>query len=195
MKIRRFYCLSVPLVAIVLSVTSSAFALDANLCVKGFCIDSTPKKAFNSIASVATKVQRSDDQGPSLCFFDATSGSWAEFTFGGTEEHAHRDVLRGITLTLTPICPKRSSPAEIGFGKSVDGFSLGQSESEVIATRGKPVRVDDAIAREKRDPMMAGTRYSAKFGPRVLVYERNEATTFVFIRNGTVATIWTSVGE
>ena len=79
----------------------------------------------------------------------------------------------------------------------VGPIQIGAPEQDVITVLGTPSRIDNALAREKQDSRIRGTRYSANYGDRVLVYERkrNLGFVFVFLRSGHVSTVWASIQE
>lgn len=100
-------------------------------------------------------------------------------------------------LTEQTMCEGQKSDRKVDLGRQLAGASIGMSESEVLAALGQPTRIDDAKEREARKPSMADTRYSAKFGDRVYVYDSPDdlGFTFVFLKDGRVRTIWFSNSE
>lgn len=170
----------------------------SGLCVAGICLDDKGinlEKVRDQFGK-GFEVRRRDDAGSrSYCYYDASNKVWGEFTFGGDDQHSRRPTLQGITLTTTAICPKDSStsvPLE-----SAGGVRIGQSETELVQIMGKPDRVDDAVQREKKNPAIKRTRYSARFGEQVFVYERKGdlGFVFVFLHAGRVSTVWQSMAE
>jgi hypothetical protein len=93
------------------------------------------------------------------------------------------------------MCPSSRALARLTPG--IGAIRIGQTEAEVVKVYGPPLRIDDAVARETRDPRYAGTKYSKKFGERVFVYSRPDDSAFVFVyfSNGKVKSIWASIGE
>jgi hypothetical protein len=156
----------------------------------------TEKAVVKKLGS-GNRVHRPDDVGASRCYFDAGSGVWADFTFAGKEESSAKGELRGIMLTEEKICEGRKGEPKRELGRRLVGASIGMGESEVLASRGQPTRIDDAKEREARKPAMAATRYAAKFGDRVFVYDKPDdlGFTFIYFKDGRVRTIWFSASE
>ena len=167
-------------------------------CLSGFCVGdpSATEKTVVKKLGTGTRLHRPDDVGESRCYFDPVSGVWADFTFAGKEESKKGD-LRGLMLTEQRMCEGRGTGHKANLGRQLAGAAIGMAESEVLAVIGRPTRIDDAREREERKPSMADTRYSAKFGERVYVYEKPDdlGFTFVFFKDGRVRTIWFSNSE
>jgi hypothetical protein len=172
---------------------------EVNVCLAGLCVGDkrvTERTAVERLGD-GVRVHRPDDVGLSRCYFDAASGVWADFTFAGKEESSAKGELRGIMLSEQKMCEGRRGKRETNLGRRLAAASIGMTESEVLASRGKPTRVDDARGRESRRPLMAATRYSAKFGDSVYVYENPDVLGFAFVyfKDGRVRTIWFSESE
>lgn len=189
----RIACL---LVALACRCGAIANPTDIKACLAGLCVAGhrVTEKAVVAKLGNGTRVNRPDDIGLSRCYFDAGSGVWADFTFAGAEESSGKGKLRGIMLTEQKICEGQKGDRKRSLGRQLAGASIGMAESEVLASRGQPTRVDDAKEREVRKPAMADTRYSAKFGDRVYVYEKPDdpGSTFIYFKDGRVRTIWFS---
>jgi hypothetical protein len=69
---------------------------------------------------------------------------WADFTFAGNEESSAMGELRGIMLTEEKICEGQKGDHKTILGRQLAGASIGTAESEVLASRGQPTRIDDA---------------------------------------------------
>ena len=186
---------------VVLTCGSGAIAspTDVNACLAAMCVDGsrvTEKSVVWKLGS-GNRVHRPDDVGASRCYFDVEAGVWADFTFAGKEESSAKGDLRGIMLTEQIICKGRKGEPKVKLGRQLAGASIGMTESEVLASRGQPTRIDDAKEREARKPAMADTRYSAKFGDLVYVYDKPDdlGFTFIYFRDGRVRTIWCSSSE
>lgn len=192
----RIACL---LVALTCARGAIASPPDIKTCLAGLCVTGSrvTEKAVVSKLGDGIRVHRPDDVGSSRCYFDAGSGVWADFTFAGKEESSAKGELRGIMLTEQKICEGQKGARKTNLGRQLAGASIGMAESEVRASRGQPTRVDDAKEREARKPAMADTRYSAKFGDRVYVYEKPDdlGLTFIYFKDGRVRTIWFSDSE
>lgn len=161
----------------------------AKLCVGG--IRMTERAVVKKLGS-GNRVQRPDDGGASRCYFDAETGVWADFIFAGKEGASAEGTLSGIMLTEEKICDGRKGDPKHKLGRHLVGVAIGMDESEVLASRGEPTRIDDATKREANHQMMADTRYAAKFGERVFVYDKPDDLRFVFVyfKDGRVRTIW-----
>jgi hypothetical protein len=121
---------------------------------------------------------------------------WAEFTFASKDRPLARYPLQGVTLSAVDLCSKEQT-SRVPIGRKIGALHIGSSEAEVLQTMGNPDRIDEAAARERRDPRYATTRYSARYGERVFVYERKQdlGFAFIFLMQGKVNTIWLSVSE
>jgi hypothetical protein len=172
-----------------------------NFCVAGICLE----RSNVSVESVRRKLgmgfvsrRRGDAEGKSYCYYDRVNKIWVEFTFSSKNSHSDtkNPRLEGITLTTVAMCTK-SAESQISFEPRAGALRIGQSESGLVQIMGNPNRIDDAILREKKTPEIAQTRYSARFGERVYVYDRENdlGFVFVFIRNGRISTIWQSISE
>jgi hypothetical protein len=168
-------------------------------CLSGFCVGDVhaTESAVVKKLGAGIRTHWPDDVGESRCYVDATSGVWADFTFAGKEESSEKGKLRSIMLTEQQLCERQKGGHQINLGRQLAGASVGMSESEVLSSLGQPTRIDDAKDRETLRPSIAETRYSAKFGERVYVYDSPDdlAFTFVFFKNGRVRTIWFSSSE
>lgn len=169
------------------------------VCLSGLCVAdvrSTEKAVVKRLGS-GVRTHRPDDVGESRCYFDSAARLWADFTFAGKEESSRRGELRGIMLTEQKLCEGQGTHRKVHLGHQLAGVSIGMSESEVLASLGKPTRIDDAKEREAQRPSMADTRYSARFGDSVFVYDKPDdlGFTFVFLKEGRVRTIWFSNSE
>jgi hypothetical protein len=100
-------------------------------------------------------------------------------------------------LSEQEMCAPRDASRKVDIGRRLAGAAIGMTEGEVRASIGQPARIDDAKAREASKPAMADTRYSAKFGDSVYVYEKPDdlGFTFIFFKDGRVRTIWFSNSE
>ncbi len=186
--------------------TGICAAADAKLdlgkfCAGEICLENakcTLADVFQKFGSSAA-IYRADDakQAPSFCYYDPNRQISAEFTFAGEKNRMARYPLEGITVTTAPICPKNLLSSGKSGGMSVGPIEIGMSTKAVVQKLGEPSRIDDAVAREKKDPKIADTRYSAKFGEQVYVYEKKDdlGFVFVFLRAGKVSTIWASTSE
>lgn len=189
------------LVSLVVALTwsQSAYAGTAAIqgCMSGFCVGDSRvnEKAVVAKLGPGVLVHRPDDVGKSRCYSYQNS-AWVDFIFAGKEESS-RGGLQGIMLTEQQLCEPIVGDRKLGSRRQLAGVSLGMSEREVLAARGKPSRIDDAKQREVRTPSMANTRYSAKFGDSVYVYDTSDSLefTFVFFKDGRVRTIWFSSSE
>jgi hypothetical protein len=170
-----------------------------NICLAELCVADKRVTERTVVAKLGdgVRVHRPDDVGFSRCYFDAASGVWADFTFAGKEESSAKGELRGIMLSEQEMCEGRRGTRKASLGRRLAGASIGMAESEVLASLGRPTRIDDARRREARKPPMADTRYSAKFGDSVYVYETQDELgfTFVYFKDGRVRTIWFSESE
>lgn len=181
-----------------LFIGSNCFAerTEVKACVAGFCVGDVyaTEKAVVKKLGAGTRVHRPDDVGESRCYFDFASKVWADFTFAGKEESSTSGDLRGIMLSEQKMCDPREVPRKVRIGRQLAGVAIGMTEGEVRSLIGQPARIDDAKAREASKPTMADTRYSAKFGDSVYVYEKPDALgfTFIFFKDGRVRTIWFS---
>ncbi len=176
-----------------------ALPSNVNVCLVELCVADKRVTERTVVAKLGDgiRVHRPDDVGVSRCYFDAASGVWADFTFASKEESAAKGELRGIMLSEQKMCEGGRGKRKASFGRRLAGASIGMSESEVLASRGHPTRVDDARVREARKPSMADTHYSAKFGDSVYVYEKPDdlGFTFIYFKDGRVRTIWFSESE
>lgn len=195
-RVVRVACL---VIALSYASESASNPAAGNACLSGICVGdalSTEREVVKRLGG-GIRIYRPDDVGASRCYFDAGTGVWADFTFAGKEESSAAGDLRGIMLTKQRICEGRTGEPRMKLGGQLAGAAIGMTESEVLASRGPPIRIDDAGEREGRKPAMADTRYAAKFGARVYVYERPNdlGFTFVYFRDGRVRTIWFSASE
>lgn len=184
-----------------LFIGSSGIAQRAEIkaCVAGFCVGDVhaTEKAVVKELGAGARVHRPDDVGESRCYFDSATKVWADFTFAGKEESSRSGDLRGIMLSEQKMCDPREAHRKVDIGRQFAGVAIGMAEREVRSLLGLPTRIDDAKAREASKPAMADTRYSAKFGDSVYVYEKPDdlGFTFVFFKDGRVRTIWYSNSE
>ena len=188
---------------VLLTITSGQTALanptTTKVCLSGFCVaelHSTEKAVVKKLGH-GIRTHHPDDIGDSRCYFDSAAGLWADFTFAGKEESSRKGELRGIMLTEQKLCDSQRTERKVNLGRQLAGVSIGMAESEVLAFLGQPTRIDDAREREARRPILADTRYSAKFGDSVLVYDKPDdlGFTFIFLKEGRVRTIWFSNSE
>ncbi len=173
--------------------------IEVKACIAGFCVgDATAtEKAVVKKLGAGTRVHRPDDVGVSRCYYDFASKVWADFTFAGKEESSTSGDLRGIMLSEEKMCASHEVINKASIGRQLAGVAIGMTEREVRSLIGQPARIDDAKAREASKPAMADTRYSAKFGDNVYVYEKPDdlGFTFIFFKDGRVRTIWFSNSE
>lgn len=192
----RVTCL---LIAVTLESGAVAGAMDMDACLAELCVGGArvTEKAVVKKLGGGSRAHRSDDVGASRCYFDAGSRVWADYTFAGKEESSAKGDLRGIMLTEEKICEGRKGEPKHYLGQYLAGATIGMSEGEVLASRGQPTRIDDSKEREARKPAMASTRYAAKFGDRVFVYDKpgDLGFTFIYFKDGRVRTIWFSASE
>ena len=177
-------------------------ALDmAKFCAAKICLESRKvtrtmvQKTFGGSPSMFRKEDGANE--PSFCYYDAARGVSTEFTFSDAKNPLARYPLQGIMVTTASICPKNSlvkgKARVIGLGP----VELGMAVKSVVEKMGEPARIDDAIQREKEDRRYADTRYSARFGDKVYVYDKKDdlGFVFVFLREDKVSTIWASTSE
>ena len=174
-----------------------------DFCLGSACLQKSgiSKKSVQAEFGIGRLFVRSGDDSNerSICYADPTGMQSAEITFTDPNKPLVRYPLAGITVTTQKICagnstaPKKSLPHQIG------NVRLGMAEEDLVKVLGKPVRIDDAVAREKRDPRYAGTRYSAVFGEKVYVYNGDDELGFVFVfisvSTRTVSTVWAAISE
>lgn len=189
-------------VSLAVALTGSQLAVGDTVairgCVSGFCVGDSRanEKAVVAKLGPGIQVHRPDDVGKSRCYSYPNS-AWVDFIFAGKEESGKKGVLQGIMLTEQQLCEPTPGDRKLSPRRHLAGVSLGMSEREVLAARGKPSRIDDAKQREARTPSMTNTRYAAKFGDSVYVYDVPDSIefTFVFFKDGRVRTIWFSSSE
>jgi len=175
-------------------------ALDfSRLCVAKVCLEdkSATVERIRAKFGPGQALRREDDAGgESYCYYDAQNNLWGEFTFGSNHQPHRRPRLLGITLTTAAMCSTNAT-SKAPIGPRAGRVRIGSSESELVQVMGFPDRVDDALQRERKNPGIKRTRYSARFGDRVYVYERNDdlGFVFVFLASGRVSTVWQSIAE
>lgn len=167
-------------------------------CLAGVCLRDlhVTEGAVLRALGPGSRVKRPDDTGHTRCYFDAESGVWADFTFAGSEEAVKRGTLRSIMITEEQQC-SRESTSKVALRRTLGPVSIGMNLGEVTERLGKPSRVDDARARENRNPALQNSRYAARYGDTVYVYDASEERGFLFVyfRDQRVRTIWFSDGE
>lgn len=166
----------------------------AELCVAG---NRVTERVVVKKLGPGERVQRPDDVGPSRCYVGAATGTWADFTFARDAETSLEGGLRGIMLTEQKLCGGRKGEPRAALGRRLAGATIGMSESDVLASRGHPTRIDGAEERQARSLAFASTRYATQFGDRVYVYDEpdDQGFTFIYFRDGRVRTIWFSTSE
>lgn len=191
-----------------MSVTSSFAGGEASpkLRMTDFCLGSAclqksgiSKKSVQAEFGVGRLFIRLGDESNerSICYSAPAGMLAAEITFADPNKPMGRYPLAGITVTTQKICAGNSTAPKNAIPRQIGAVRLGMTEEDLVRALGKPVRIDDAVAREKRDPRYVGTRYSAMFGEKVYVYNGDDELGFVFVfmRAGVVSTIWAAISE
>jgi hypothetical protein len=131
------------------------------------------------------------------CYFDEAQRLWVLADIYHNNDPPHMYVV-GVHVSQAPLCGKAVSPRRHFPKLTLSGaIAIGDSESSVLAKCGKPDRVDDPLALEKRDPRMKDEPgFGSKFGERKLVYfpegEDSLLALFVQVSNGRVKSLWLS---
>lgn len=171
----------------------------SNFCIGSSCLQSShvSKKSVQTEFGAGRMFVRPGDEPSeqSVCYTSADGSVSAEFTFSDPTKPLGRYPLSGLTISNQKICVGNSSVPKKALPQQIGSVRLGMTEEKMIAALGKPVRIDDAAAREKRNPRYAGTRYSVMFGEKVYVYNGDDELgfVFVFLRAGAVSTIWAAI--
>jgi len=131
----------------------------------------------------------------SRCYFDSAQGVWLLADIYHNNNPPHMYVV-GVKVSAQPLCKKPGTPKKPFQMLALKrGLAIGSSESEVLQQCGKPSRIDDSVAREKRDPRYQDIPgYGARFGKRALNYfpegEDSLLMLSVQVTDGKVVTLW-----
>ncbi len=172
-------------------------------CIGEICISPPNKESKELVRQYGKGSIRKDADDPTLrihCYYDARQQLWFELELEASEQQPNKLELTGIFVTQSPMCPVSATPQNsLPDFVSEHGVRIGATEAEVVKKMGKPQRIDDVVAVEKKMSHKIGddSRYASKFGTRRLVYERtNEISpqdlrfNFYGLTDGRVTSIW-----
>jgi hypothetical protein len=131
------------------------------------------------------------------CYFDGAQRLSVLADIYHNNDPPHMYVV-GVHVSRAPLCAQSVAPRK-PFGKLrlTTGIAIGDSEAVVVKKCGKPDRVDDAVALEKRNPRLKQQPgFGSQFGERKLVYFREGDDSllalFVQVTEGRVVSLWLS---
>ena len=170
-------------------------------CIGEICISPPNKEPKRLLQQYGKGSIRKDADDPTLrihCYYDARQQVWFELELEVSEQHKFE--LTGIFVTKSPMCPVSATPLN-NFPDFVSEhrIRIGATEAEVVKKMGKPQRIDDVVAVEKKmsHKLRDDSRYASKFGTHRLVYEHtNEISpldlrfNFYGLTDGRVTSIW-----
>lgn len=170
-----------------------------DMCVVKICLGKNAPTYTNLIKQVGSASRAGIsgiDSNRTICLYDHASDTSEILSFSG-DEPLHSKRLDGIFVARGMLCAEKpSGKAKRGLFKTTSGIKLGDDKAKVIAKLGEPSRVDDALARETKNPRYLNTRYASAFGQTRLHYEKGRASLlfnqFGIDKDGQVASIWIS---
>lgn len=131
------------------------------------------------------------------CYFDETQGLWVLADIYHNNNPPNMYVV-GVHVSTQPLCKNAVHPKKPFPKLSLrTGLSIGDSESSALLQCGKPSRVEDAVARDKRDQRYKDDPgFGQRFGRRSLAYfpegEDSLLMLKVQITDGKVVSLWLS---
>jgi hypothetical protein len=131
------------------------------------------------------------------CYFDSVQRLSVLADIYHNNDPPHMYVV-GVHVSQAPLCAQSVAPRK-PFRKLrlPTGVAIGDSESMALEKCGKPDRVDDAAALEKRNPRLKQKPgFGSQFGERKLVYfpegDDSLLALFVQVTDGRIVSLWLS---
>lgn len=183
---------------ILMSGSASSVNQDSWECISSLCL-AGKATSFRSLteslrgAKVAGKTGFRIDR--SVCFVEVKSGASLVAGFSG-DAPLSKARLDTIFWYKKDICALPAKlPQSFATPLSFRQVAIRMHENDVIVRLGTPKRIDDAVAREARNPRYLNTILASRYGKTRLHYTVEEkANTFVEIGidDGVVVSVWIS---
>lgn len=195
--------LATRLVLLWLLVFSAPLAVPAGLqrCFGEICIGANAP-TYDEVRTICgaetSKPGMGFSQSRSVCTYDATDNVSVVFSFTG-DDPLPSSPLNSIFVAKGVLCMRPTSRSSCRISETEDGLRIGQLKDRVLKLLGSPSRIDDAVARERRDRRYERTRYSSRYGKTRLHFERHDGSLlfnqFGIGDKGTISSIWLNDSE